>query len=567
MTTMVNKTIAHLRRAVLGPDGGGLSDGQLLACFVDHRDDAAFEALVRRLGPMVLGVCRRVIGNDHDAEDAFQAAFLVLVRKAATIVPREAIANWLYGVAYQTARKGRAMAVKRRAREKQVAAVPEPGCVAADPWSDLQPLLDQELSRLPDKYRLPVVLCDLQGKTRKDAAGQLGWPEGSLSGRLSRARALLAQRLTRRGVVISATALAAALGQNAASASVPAAVLLSTLHAAKIFAAGSAAGAVSSHAAVLAEGVLKAMLIAKLKVGALVLVVCGLIAAGGSLAYSEFGSQSTDDRAAGGLPAPAGEPPQSGKPVTQERPPQTLTGRADEPAEDRAPDDLQRLQGAWESASSVRNGEVSGPVKLVIERDGVLYPPSEVAERITALRGGTPRQIDLTVMSGPKQGRVYAGIYKLEKLELTICLDTAGKGRPSKFESPNGSGLALTVLKRQTPGASDGPKKATETKTTAPDEGDYIKAEVRGVMRLDVGDRAGGYVLVRRDNREDKVWFWFSEGEWKRWRDVFPKLAGAEVIVRGRIAQMPAGSMASVPAGALHFVGALEIESPPGKPR
>src|SRR6516165_12818079 len=96
MTTMVNKTIAHLRRAVLGPDGGGLSDGQLLACFVDHRDDAAFEALVRRLGPMVLGVCRRVIGNDHDAEDAFQAAFLVLVRKAATIVPREAIANWLY---------------------------------------------------------------------------------------------------------------------------------------------------------------------------------------------------------------------------------------------------------------------------------------------------------------------------------------------------------------------------------------------------------------------------------------------------------------------------------------
>src|SRR5215471_9790237 len=110
-TISVNKTIEHVRRAVLAPDGAGRSDGQLLTGFVEHRDDSAFEVLVRRLAPMVLGVCRRVTGNDQDAEDAFQATFLVLVRKAATVVPREAVANWLYGVAYQTARKGRAMAV------------------------------------------------------------------------------------------------------------------------------------------------------------------------------------------------------------------------------------------------------------------------------------------------------------------------------------------------------------------------------------------------------------------------------------------------------------------------
>src|SRR5437867_7949034 len=148
-TSQMSGVIQHLRRAVLLRDGAGLTDGQLLADYVHQRDEAALAALVRRHGPMVWGVCRRVLRNHHDAEDAFQATFLVLVRKAASVVPREMVANWLHGVAYQTALKAKATAAKRRARERQVIDMPEPG-VEQDRSHDMQPLLDQELSHLPD---------------------------------------------------------------------------------------------------------------------------------------------------------------------------------------------------------------------------------------------------------------------------------------------------------------------------------------------------------------------------------------------------------------------------------
>src|SRR5205807_2821853 len=135
------------------------------------------------------GVCRRVLRTEHDAEDAFQATFLVLVRKAAAIATRELLANWLYGVAYNTARKARAVSARRRQHEQQVADLPEPQAVPPSPWNDLRPLLDQELHLLPDRYRAPIVLCDLEGKTHKEAAAQLGCPVGTVSGRLARARA------------------------------------------------------------------------------------------------------------------------------------------------------------------------------------------------------------------------------------------------------------------------------------------------------------------------------------------------------------------------------------------
>src|SRR5262249_27053858 len=154
--------------------------------------------------------------NHHDAEDAFQATFLVLVRKAVSIRQREMIANWLYGVAYQTSRKARAILAKRRTREKQETAMPEPQALEQDTWKDLRPLLDQELSRLPDKYRAAIVLCDLEGKTRQHGARQLGLPEGTLAGRLTRGRAMLARRLARRGLAASGAALAAVFAQEAA---------------------------------------------------------------------------------------------------------------------------------------------------------------------------------------------------------------------------------------------------------------------------------------------------------------------------------------------------------------
>src|SRR5687767_13032638 len=205
-TGQMSGVIRHLRGAVFPCDGADRTDGQLLTDYLGVRDEAALAALVRRHAAMVWGVCRRVLRNHSDAEDAFQATFLVLVRRAASIASRELLANWLYGVAHQTAVKARATAAKKARREKQVTAMPEPAATGQDSWNDLLPILDQELSRLPEIYRAAVVLCELEGRTRKEAARQLGVPERTLAARVARGRALLAKRLSRRGVVLSAAA-------------------------------------------------------------------------------------------------------------------------------------------------------------------------------------------------------------------------------------------------------------------------------------------------------------------------------------------------------------------------
>jgi RNA polymerase sigma factor (sigma-70 family) len=274
-TSPMTGFLQQLRGTALLPDGAGMTDGELLEGFVTRRDPAAFAALVQRHGPMVWGVCRRVVPSPQDAEDAFQATFLVLVRKAASVVPREMVANWLYGVAHQTARNARAAAASRATRERQVTQMPEPAAREQRLWDDLQPILDQELSRLPAKYRVAVVLCDLEGKTRKAVAGQLGVPEGTLSGRLTRGRALLAKRLARHGLWVSGAALAEVLSQNALAAGVPAGMLSSTINAAGLLAAGHAAatGVISAKVAALVEGVARTMLVTKLKFATAVLLV------------------------------------------------------------------------------------------------------------------------------------------------------------------------------------------------------------------------------------------------------------------------------------------------------
>jgi RNA polymerase sigma factor (sigma-70 family) len=261
-------------------DGAGLTDEQLLGCFIERRDDAAFAALIKRHGPMVWGVCRRLL-NHHDAEDAFQATFLVLVRKAASVLPRGMLANWLYGVAHQTALQARRTATRRRAKERQVAEIPEPAAMGQDFRNDLLPLLDQELSRLPDNYRAVVVLCDLKGESRREAARQLGLREGTVGSRLARARAMLAKRLARRGLSVSGGAVAAVLSREAASAGAATSVVSATIKAASVFAARQAAtGVISGRVAVLTEGVLRTMLVTKLKLAtvmaALFILVCGV---------------------------------------------------------------------------------------------------------------------------------------------------------------------------------------------------------------------------------------------------------------------------------------------------
>ena len=175
-TSSLNRVIQHLR-ADLRLDGGEMTDAELLVRFLRSGDEDALAALVRRHALMVWGVCRRLLGH-HDAEDAFQATFLVLVRKAAD-VPRQAIANWLYGVARQTAVRLRATAAKRGRRETQVVHMPEPTAAEVRD-ADWQAVLDEELSRLPDHYRGVLVLCDLEGMTRKEAARQLAIPEAAM---------------------------------------------------------------------------------------------------------------------------------------------------------------------------------------------------------------------------------------------------------------------------------------------------------------------------------------------------------------------------------------------------
>ena len=189
---------------------GGMTDAQLLELFLTRSgDDAedAFAALVHRLGPMVLGVCRRMLPGSHDAEDAFQATFLILVRRAASIGRRERLANWLYGVAVRTAKEARRRAARRQARERRAMDVARVESEPVGDRDDLVPLLDEELSRLPDRYRAALVACELEGKSRREAAQQLGLPEGTLSTHLARGRKLLRERLVKRGVSLGVGAL------------------------------------------------------------------------------------------------------------------------------------------------------------------------------------------------------------------------------------------------------------------------------------------------------------------------------------------------------------------------
>jgi RNA polymerase sigma-70 factor (ECF subfamily) len=267
---------------MLRHDASGLSDGQLLDLYAEGQDQAAFEAIVRRHGPMVMGVCRRVLADHHDAEDAFQATFLVLFRKARAIAARELLANWLYGVAYNMARKARAAAAKRRLREKQITETLEREVPQREEIRrDLLLLFDRELSRLPDRYRLPIILCALDGKAQKDAAKQLGWPIGTVSGRLARGKMILAKLLARHGLSLSTVSMVTLLSQDLASAAVPVSVVSATLKAAARIARGHALSAVvSSKVAILTEGALRSMLLTRLKIVTPVLVTLSLLGVG-----------------------------------------------------------------------------------------------------------------------------------------------------------------------------------------------------------------------------------------------------------------------------------------------
>jgi RNA polymerase sigma factor (sigma-70 family) len=355
--------IRQLHRVLGARDAAEQTDAQLLEGFLACRDESAFAALVRRHGPMVLAVCQRVLRDRHDAEDAFQATFLVLLRKAGSLRGPGRVGNWLYGVAYRTALKAKTTLLRRRLHEKQLEDLPGAEPVAELVWQELRVVLDEELQHLPEKYRAPVVLHYLEGQTKRATAHHLGCPEGTVSIRLARARELLRRRLARRGVALSVGVVAAALAQTTASA-VPPALASATVKAAVLLAAGQAVtSVVSTQVIALTQGVLRAMFLTKLNATTgLLLTVCLGASAVGVAAYPVLGAGDSKPEVAvtdkAPTPAPLRadqEPPKADSP--KEKPADAPKEKPADPPKDKPAD----------------SEEKAPPALLALNHDGAVH--------------------------------------------------------------------------------------------------------------------------------------------------------------------------------------------------
>jgi RNA polymerase sigma factor (sigma-70 family) len=420
---MIPDVVRDLSRAERLRSALILTDAQLLERFAVQRDEAAFEALLHRHGSLVYSVCRRLLYDAHEAEDAFQATFLILARKAGGIGRRALLGNWLYGVAYKVAARARKTSLRRRVWEKSD---PDPDTLpnrAPQAEPDLAPLLYEEVQRLPDKYRSPVVLYYLEGKTNEEAARQLQWPVGTVKGRLNRARELLRKRLARRGVIPTAGVLAA----HMLSATVPAALVEGTFQAALAFAADSAVAgsAASAQAHALTKGVLQTMFWSKVKLVAAGVLAVAVVTGIGGLAYH-------------GL---AVEPPTK-----------------DDKKADKPKDDKEAILGFWKAVSVEMNGKKDPDEKDIADLIKTLKCIFTKDKQVIELAGGAkeytykldptqkPKAIDL-------DGDVSVpAVYSLDGDTLKLCLPNMGKGggdRPTEMATKEGDGRVLVVLKRE----------------------------------------------------------------------------------------------------------------------
>jgi RNA polymerase sigma factor (sigma-70 family) len=299
----LNSLVHYIGKLAGTPATAALTDADLLRRFVSEQDESAFALLVERHGRLVWSVCRHLLSHEQDVEDAYQATLLVLARKAGSIRNQRSVASFLYGVAYRTALKTRTTIARRQRHERQAEARSPEGPVSEAAMRELQSILDEEVQRLPAKFRAPFVLCCLEGKGKAEAAEDLGWPEGTVSGRVAQARKLLQRRLLRRGIALSAALCALAVGDGVASAVTTAAVVKVAL----LFAAGKAltAGAVSERAVVIAEAVLRAAGGGRLKLVLAALVLLGLTGTGAGAWFRYAAANRPEEPAFPEDPAPA----------------------------------------------------------------------------------------------------------------------------------------------------------------------------------------------------------------------------------------------------------------------
>jgi RNA polymerase sigma factor (sigma-70 family) len=445
--------LRHLRKLCEATPGRDLGDGELLERSLAGGEEAAFAILVQRHGPMVLEVCQRVLGDRHAAEDAFQATFLVLVRRSASIRRRGALGSWLFGVAQRVARHQRAREAARRGRERRAALRPRAETPDERTWQELRSALDEEIGALPESYRAPVVLCYLEGKSYEQAARDLGWPKSSLASRLARAREVLRGRLTRRGITLSAAALAAALAERAGATAVPARLTLSTVKEASRFAARKtvAAGAPASRAVALAEGHLKTTSGLKRK-ALLLLLAVGLAAAGAGLAGHEAPGEKPPLPPRGA--AAAGERP------NQQKPPEagetfTYAGRVQDAEGKPVAGAKVLIHGLTPGVVKFRARAVSGPdgkFRFTVRRDefgdkGVVPPSRSPPERFVHVAATADGHGAACVWAGKPEER--------ENLLLWLPAEEVVRGRVVDLEGKGVAGVSVAAYVRATRSASD----------------------------------------------------------------------------------------------------------------
>jgi TIGR03009 family protein len=426
----LHSLVSHLRRQSAPASLPASSDADLLARFAGG-DEAAFELLVWRHAGMVLGVCRRVLRDGQHAEDAFQAAFLALARKADS-VRRESVGGWLHRVAFRIALRARRGDAARRGRERSLGdlqpCAPLPGPFAEAVANELRAVLDEELERLPSKYHEPMVLCCLSGKSCAEAAAELGCAIGTVESRLARARRRLREALARRGFEAPVAVLA---GPVVLKGVVAPALVLSTARAAVLFAAG---GVEITPAAALAEGILRGMVMKKVEAATALLVLLGL--SGACLAWVGPGI-GQGPRVVARAPAP----------LPTRRPAPVKT-------------DGELIQGVWKVVQGDASGkhqarDVSTQQRWTISREkiGIDYGDGEKGEVSYKLDPSSrPQGVDLTFNGLPWRGATFLGIYELHGDRLKLAYTRAVGQRPADFDTGREErGTVWLVLKRERP--------------------------------------------------------------------------------------------------------------------